>query len=388
MSEASLQSAARERHATNLELFLDLVFVFAVTQIASLISHHPTGTGTAKGLLIALLVWWQWSQFTWAGSAIDLQRRVATRVLVLGCIPVTLIMTIAIPEAYHSTGLWFGAAYLGVQLIVLGMQGSVSLPNPVLRGAFIRYASLASVAPVVVLIGAFFHDDVRVEIWVLAAVLNFIGGLRASSGEWAINPVHFAERHSLFVIISLGEVLIAAGATASGISEDGLHARTAIAIAVAVAVACTLWWTYFAYIPAVGEDVLRTAQGAERGRYARDLFTFGHFPVVFGLILYAVVVKHLIPHPDGHLSVDDRWLLASSVVCFVGGLMAFQFRVIRRVSRERIIALPVAIGLCYLGRWLPGLAVVGSIAVLLAVMQTITMRRFKGGSHAHVLAEH
>ncbi|MEQ1698826.1 MAG: low temperature requirement protein A [Ilumatobacteraceae bacterium] len=387
MSEAPQESAARERHATNLELFLDLVFVFAVTQIASLISHHPTGTGTAKGLLIALLVWWQWSQFTWAGSAIDLQRTVATRVLVLGCIPVTLIMTIAIPDAFHETGLWFGVAYLGVQLIVLGMQASVSLRDPALRGAFIRYASLATVAPVVVLIGAFFHDDVRVEIWVVAAVLNFIGGLRASSGEWAINPVHFAERHSLFVIISLGEVLIAAGATASEISTEGLQARTAIAIAVAVAVACTLWWTYFAYIPAVGEDVLRESQGAERGRYARDLFTFGHFPVVFGLILYAVVVKHLIPHPDGHLSLDDRWLLASFVICFVGGLMAFQFRVIRRVSSERIVAVPVAIGLCMLGRWLPGLVVIGSIAVLLAVMQTITMRRFKGGSHAHVLDE-
>ena len=388
MNEATLQTAERERHATNLELFLDLVFVFAVTQIASLISHHPSGTGTAKGLLIAVLVWWQWSQFTWAGSAIDLQRRVATRVLVLGCIPVTLIMTIAIPEAYHETGLWFGVAYLGVQLIVLGMQASVSLPDPVLRGAFIRYASLATVAPVVVLIGALFHDHVRVVIWVVAALLNFLGGLRAAAGEWAINPVHFAERHALFVIISLGEVLVAAGATASEVSDDGLNARTAIAIAVAVAVACTLWWTYFAYIPAVGEDVLRGAQGALRGRYARDLYTFGHFPVVFGLILYAVVVKHLIPHPDGHLTVDDRWLLALSVACFVGGLMGFQFRVIRRVSSERIVTIPLAFGVCALGRWLPGLAVVGAIAVLLAVMQTITMRRFKGGSHAHVLAEH
>lgn len=292
MTRAPLENGERERHATNLELFLDLVFVFAVTQIAALISHHPTGTGTAKGLLITVLVWWQWSQFTWAGSAIDLQRTAATRVLVLGCIPVTLIMTIAIPDAYHGSGLWFGVAYLGVQMLVLGMQGSVSLRNPVLRPAFIRYGTLASIAPVCVLIGSFFHDDARVIIWIVAAALNFIGGLRASAGEWVINPVHFAERHSLFVIISLGEVLIAAGATAS---ELELNARTAIALAVAVAVACTLWWTYFAYIPAVGEDTLRQAQGAMRGRFARDLYTFGHFPVVFGLILYAVVVKHLIP---------------------------------------------------------------------------------------------
>jgi len=142
-----------ERHATNLELFLDLAFVFAITQIASLISHHPTGTGTAKGLLIALLVWWQWSQFTWAGSAIDLQKRGRTRVLVLACIPVTLIMTISIPEAFHSTGIWFGVAYLGVQLMVLGMQGSVAMADPATRSAFIRFASVAAIAPVAVMIG-------------------------------------------------------------------------------------------------------------------------------------------------------------------------------------------------------------------------------------------
>ena len=375
-------SAEAERHATNLELFLDLVFVFAVTQIASLISHYPTGTGTAKGFLIALLVWWQWSQFTWAGSAVDLQREVRTRVLVLGCIPVTLIMTISIPEAYHDAGIWFGVAYLGVQLLVLGMQGSYAIADPITRPAFIRYASLATIAPVVVLIGGFAHDNARVILWVVAALLNCIGGLRAASGEWVINPVHFAERHSLFVIISLGEVLVAAGA-ATG--EIGLDRLTAFAIVVSVAVACMLWWTYFAFIPDVGELVLREAQGAGRGVLARDLFTFGHFPIVFGLILYAVVVKHLVPHPDGHLTVDDRWLLASSVAFFVVGLLAFQFRVLHRMAPERIVAIPAAAGLCAMGAYLPGLVVVASIAVVLGLMQAITLRRFRVGPLAHAV---
>ena len=376
-------AGADERHATNLELFLDLVFVFAVTQIASLISHHPTGTGTAKGFLIALLVWWQWSQFTWAGSAIDLQRTARTRVLVLGCIPVTLIMTISIPDAFDSSGVWFAAAYMGVQLLVLGMQGSVSLADPLLRPAFIRYASLATIAPVVVLVGAFVHDRARVALWVGAALLNFIGGLRAASGEWAINPVHFAERHSLFVIISLGEVLVAAGAAASEIRLDRL---TALAIIVAVSVACMLWWTYFAFIPIVGEHLLRSLQGARRGVFARDLYTFGHVPIVFGLILYAVVVKHLVPHPEGHLTVDDRWLLALSIAFFVGGLLAFQYRAVHRVARERFAAIAVAAGLCAVGHRLPGLVVVGSIAVVLGVMQAITWRRFRGGELAHLIA--
>ena len=375
------EAPARERHANNLELFLDLVFVFAVTQIATLISHHPSGTGTAKGLLVTVLVWWQWSQFTWAGSAIDLQHTARTRILVLSCIPVTLIMTISIPDAFHGSGMSFAVAYLGVQLLVLGMQGSVSLTDPVTRPAFIRYASLATIAPVVVLLGAFAHDNVRVVVWVVAAVLNFIGGLRASSGEWIIEPVHFAERHATFVIISLGEVLVAAGAAAT---EIGLTRMTVFAIILAVAVACMFWWAYFAFIPDVGEHTLREAQGARRGVFARDLYTFGHVPVVFGLILYAVVVKHLVPHPDGHLSVDDRWLLALSVVCVVGGLLAFQFRVIRSLAPERLLAIPAAAGLGLLGKYVPGLVVVGLMAVMIGVMQAITWRRFRAGVLAHV----
>jgi len=375
-SDAAVHGAAdAERHATNLELFLDLVFVFAVTQVATLISHHPTFTGTAQGLLMAWLVWWQWSQFTWAGSAIDLQRVARTRVLVLCIIPVTLVMTISIPDAFHTTGLWFGVAYVGVQLIVLAMQGSVAMATPATRAAFLLYAGSATIAPCVVLAGAFAHGNARIVVWVVAAGINVIGALRAAGGEWAINPVHFAERHSLFVIISLGEVLVAAGASASGI---GLDRDTAVALIAAVAVACVLWWTYFAFIPEVTEHRLREATGVARGVLARDLFTFGHFPIAFGLILYAVVVKHLVTHPVGHLSTDDRWLLACFAAFFLGGLLVIQFRVVRRLAPERVAAIAVIAGLGALGGQLPGRVVVALVAVALAVMQAITWRRFTG----------
>jgi low temperature requirement protein LtrA len=298
---------------------------------------------------------------------------------------VTLIMTISIPDSFHGSGLWFAGAYLGVQLLVLGMQGSVSLVDPVLRPAFIRYASLATIAPVVVLIGAFTNGNVRVVVWVGAALLNVVGGLRAASGEWAINSVHFAERHSLFIIISLGEVLVAAGASATEITLDRV---TALAIVVSVGVACMLWWTYFAFIPDVGEHTLRTTQGPARAVLARDLYTFGHVPLVFGIVLYAVVVKHLVPHPEGHLSVDDRWLLALSVVCFVGGLLSFQFRVVRRLAVERFVAIAVAIAVCAFGGRLPGLVVVALIALVLGVMQTITWRKFRAGGLAYLTNNH
>ena len=121
--------ARRERHATNLELFLDLVFVFAVTQLAVLIEGHLTVPGVLRGVLLAFLVWWQWSQFTWAGAAMDLQAHTVSRLLVLCMVPVTLLMTVAIPDAFDRSGPWFGWAYFGVQVLVISMMGVADRPR-------------------------------------------------------------------------------------------------------------------------------------------------------------------------------------------------------------------------------------------------------------------
>ena len=168
-----------ERHANNLELFLDLVFVFAVTQIASLVDGDLTISGVARGVLIAWLVWWQWSQFTWAGSAVNLQQRVATRILVLCTIPATLTMAVSIPHSFgtdaHDTARWFGIAYLVVQLLVLGMQGTTAMRDASTRKAFLDFVSFASIAPVLVAAGGFTHDGGRVALWVAAALINIRG---------------------------------------------------------------------------------------------------------------------------------------------------------------------------------------------------------------------
>lgn len=375
MSATAAEAAAAERHASNLELFLDLVFVFAVTQIATLISHHPDAEGTGKGVLIALLVWWQWSQFTWAGSAIDLHRTTFTRVLVLSIIPVTLLMTASIPEAFENTGVWFGATYLGVQLLVLAIHAVPAMASEATRAGFVRYASFAVCAPVLVLAGSVLHGGGRVTLWVLAAVANLIGGLRSGGTEWVIDPVHFAERHALFVIISLGEVLVAAGGT---LTAAGLEHAPVVAVVAAVAVACTMWWTYFAYIPDVGERLLREAAPTRRASVARDMYTFGHFPLVIGLVLYAVVVKHLVAHPTGVLALEDRWLLAISIACFVGSLMVMQWRAVRKVAPERAVAIVVGAGLAFgAGAGVAGVLTVAAIAVLYGVMQFVTLRRYR-----------
>ena len=388
MTDTEAASAEAERHATNLELFLDLVFVFAVTQIADLVSHDLTLSGAAKGVLIAWLVWWQWSQFTWAGSATDLQQHVATRVLVLCTIPATLTMAVAIPHSFggaefHDSGIWFGVAYMAVQSLVLAMQGTEAWHDPATRKAFIDFVMFASVAPVFVLAGGFAHGDVRVGLWIVAALVNVAGAIRGASGEWAINPVHFAERHTLFVIISLGEAVVAIGATASGV---GLSARILVGLITATSVACVLWWVYFAFIPSVAEHTLERARSENRGRAARDLFTFGHFPIVAGILGYAVVVKHMVADPTAPLPLADRWLLIGAMAILIGGCLHIQWRVVHRLAPERFVAIAAIAVWLLAGSELRGSAAVGGIAIILAVMQSITWRRYSRGTLAETIA--
>jgi low temperature requirement protein LtrA len=374
-----------ERHATNLELFLDLVFVFAVTQIASLVGHDLTFRGAGHGLLIAWLVWWQWSQFTWAGSAMDLQQRSSTRVLVLCTIPATLTMAVAIPNTFHDpargselhdSASWFGVAYMAVQLLVLAMQGTEAWREPKTRQAFIDFVTLASIAPLFVIAGGFAHDRLRLVLWIVAGLVNIASGIRGASGEWVINPVHFAERHTLFVIICLGEALVAIGATATDI---GLTVRVLIGLVAATSVACVVWWVYFAFIPNVTEHKLERADTAQRGRAARDLFTFGHFPIVTGIIAYAVVVKSMVADPTESLPSADRWMLIASLVMLVGGCLHVQWRLVRRLAVERFAAVAAAVAWLLIGKSVPGSAAVGGVAVILAVMQSITWSQYRAG---------
>lgn len=378
--EGTAELSEGSRHATNLELFLDLVFVFAVTQVTSFVAHDLTPSGVAKGLLLAWLAWWQWTAFTWAGTAVDLERDAAKRAMVLTMIPAALVMAITLPFALTTQAIWFAGAYWLVQVWVLALQGIDALATPDTRRAFVAYAPAAAVAPTVLVIGSFFSGSTRLAIWIVAAVLFVMSALMGgrSDSEWAIDPVHFAERHSLFVIISLGEVLVAIGANGAGIAEaTGLTMISLAGIVATVAVACVLWWSYFAYVPKVVEHALTHPGTGGRGQVARDLFSFGHFPLVCGLIANAVVAKHVVQHPSGHLTSADRLMLFGSVLLFVGGLMNLQWKSARSVSWVRWATI-LAVGvLAACGSFIPGVVTVAGQAIILGAMAAASWRRFQ-----------
>jgi low temperature requirement protein LtrA len=397
MSESSGTASADDdlelhRHATNLELFLDLTFVFSVTQVTTFIADDLTLAGLGKGVLLAWLVWWQWTAFTWAGSAVDFQSNARARIVVLCMIPATLVMAITAPQSLTTQGVWFAGAYLVVQLWVLALQSLEAMRTEATRVAFLRYAPLAAIAPVTLLVGSFFDGNARLGVWIGVALLDVGSALLASTGEgreWTIDPVHFAERHALFVIICLGEVLVAIGAKAASISAtEGLDLRSVAAVVVTVAVACLLWWTYFAFVPNVVEYQLAAADRSRRGVVARNICSFGHFPIVVGIILYAIVAKHHIAHPTGRLEVADRWLLIGSALLFVGGILHIQWQAVHRLAPERLIALAALAAVAAAGGWIPAAVALTLVALVVAVMSTVTWRRFRRSELGQTISSH
>ena len=386
--DTETDEAMEERHASNLELFVDLVFVFAITQVTSLIAHELTWAGVGRGMLIAWLVWWLWSQYVWAGTVLDLERSGhARRIAVLGSIPPALLMAIGIPSAYGSTGMLFAVAYLTAQAWMIAIQGQAAWSDEPQRAAWLRFAPLAMISPVVVAIGANFAGDARTWWWITAALVGVAGALNSArrrddeTSAWSINPSHFAERHSLFMIISLGEVLVAIGAKVTDkLSSEDLTAELVVTVVVCVFLAAALWWVYFAFVPRACEAYLSRLQGNDRARYARDAYTFTHFAIVLGVVFYAVVAKHVVVHPGEPLDQADRWMLTASVLLFTGGLIVVKVRTTRGIAPERVAVIAVGSGAAFSGDSIDAIAAIAVIGVTMIGAQIISGRRFERSS--------
>ncbi len=379
-------TAEEGRRSSNLELFLDLVFVFAVTQVTRVIEAGADWPSFIHGVLLAWLVWWMWSQLVWLGTAVDLEHNTWGQLVVIAAVVPTLLMAVAVPTAQQGGGPAFGVSYLIAQGVALVAMGSLMRHVDSARQAFVRYAGLAVGGPVLVFVAGFVGTPGRQWLWLLGALFGIGGALltgrvdRTQMG-WSIDPTHFAERHSLFVIIALGEVLVGIGAVAT---ERGVTAEVVVGLAATVAVACALWWIYFAYLPRLTEERLRRVQFGDRARVARNLFTFGHFPVVLGVILYALVAEHVTALPTEHLHSREVALLCAAVVLFVGSLMAFHWTYNRGVAPERVVAIAgIAVLLLVAGERLDPRVLVASVAAVLAVMHLVTVARLATRLAAH-----
>jgi len=323
---------AAERRTTYLELFFDLVFVFAITQVTTLVLDDMSAGGFARSALVLALIWWAWSAFAWMTNAIDLGSAFA-RAGVLAAAAGSLFMAIALPDAYQDAGVWFAAPYFSIRVLNLVLYVRELRDDREHQAAVITLAPFFFVSPALVLAGGFLDDPWRVSFWAVAMSIDVLGALNAGRSVFRVSPSHFAERYGLFVIIALGESIVAIGVSASSVERD---AKLAGAVAVSFAGVATLWWAYFDFVAPAVERALKRAGDTARAKFARDVFTFCHYPIVAGVILFAVAAKKTVAHPDEALSGAGRFALGAGLAVYLLGFILSRYRSIRRIAWERV----------------------------------------------------
>jgi low temperature requirement protein LtrA len=349
-----------ERKTSYLELFFDLVFVFAFTQVTALITEDPSVQGFARSALVLAMVWWAWSAYAWMTNAIDIDNTV-TRLIIFTAMAAGFFMALAVPDAFQDEAAWFAVAYFVVRVLNSTLFAWGVRDDPGNLRATFKLAPWFLVAALVALVGGFVDSDYRAWVWLASLVIDIVGTLTVARLEWRVSPSHFAERFALIVIIALGESIVAIGVGTAHLERDATYA---LSVLVAFAGVAALWWAYFDFTALAAERTLRRASAEIRGPLARDVFTYFHYPVVLGIILYAVAAKKTLEHPLDPLSDAGSWALGLGIAFFLCAFALMRFRVVRRVAWERLVAAGAALGVAVL----LGTDAVVTLAVIIGIL--------------------
>ncbi|MGA8746400.1 MAG: low temperature requirement protein A [Solirubrobacterales bacterium] len=349
---------------TPLELFFDLVFVLAITQCTALMYHHPTWSGLAQGLLVLGMLWWAWVGYAWLTSVIDPEEG-AVRLVLFGAMAALLIVSICVPEAFGSLALAFALSYGVVRSAHIALFMLASPEDDALRHSVLGLAASTAIA-VVLLVGASFLGGLaQGGLWVLALVLDMAGPYFFGSEGWKLVPRHFAERHGLIVIIALGESIVAIGVGASHSLTLGIGTAAVLGVAITAA----MWWAYFDIVALVaGRRLASTDEGRVRNELARDSYSYIHLIIVAGIVLTALGLKTTIGHVEDHLSAEPAFALMGGVAIYLLGHVAFRYRHIRTINRQRLLVALVLLILVPIATRVPALVALAIANLLIWAM--------------------
>jgi low temperature requirement protein LtrA len=348
----------REQRVTPLELFFDLVFVYAITQVTHLMAGNPTWPGVGEGLLVLAAVWWAWTGYAWLTNALEPEEG-KVRLGMFAAMAAMLVLGLAVPDAFGTSAVLFGVAFLVVRVINLLLYPLAIRRNRDLLGNVLRFAPTAIIAATLILAAAFFDGAAQVAIWIVALVVLYGGALIGAGAGWDISPTHFAERYGLIVLIALGESIIAIGVGAAGVSLGTGIVTAAILGMVTVA---ALWWAYFDVYTVLGQSQLAETTGAGRAQLARDYYSYLHMPMIAGIVLFALGLTITVEQVDEPLGAVPAVALCGGLALYFLTHVAMRVRLVfyRRHSPDR----PGWIGP---GRLVAGIAVLAVIPIALVV---------------------
>ncbi len=346
-SHSALRAGDGADEVTNIELFFDLVYVFAVTQLSNLVVGHPTADGAVQTAVLLAMVWQIWVYTTWAVNYLD-PNRAPARAMLLALMLGSLILAKGLPDAFHDRGTLVAVTYVAMQagralFVIWALRGER------LQMVFVRILPWTTLSSAVLLLGAAEHGHARELLWASAIAIDLVGaafgfyvpGLgRSATTDWTISGSHFAERCQAFVLIALGESIIVIGRL---LRLDDPSGHDVVAFGAAFAGAVGLWWVYF---DRAAEDSAREIESSsDPGRLARNAFHWIHPLIVGGVIVTAAADEVVLEHPTAHGEASTAWLILGGTALFLGGHALFKAVVWRRISWPRVVAVAVLAGL-------------------------------------------
>ena len=361
------------QRATTLELFYDLVFVFAITQVSHLLLAHLTWEGAGQALLVLLVVWWSWNYTTWVTNELD-PESTSVRLLMIALMLASLTMAVAIPEAFGDRALLFAVSYVAIQVgRHLFLTFAAAESGTIERERAARILIWFVAAGTLWIAGALVDDSARVVLWLLALAIDYVAPLvtywvpgrpRLEGSTWDVGTEHFAERFGLFIIIALGESIVITGATTS---ELELTTARLIAFGMAFLATAALWWLYFTSVARIAQRHLELSEN--RTLLARDAYTYLHVVMVAGVIVSAVGDELVIAHPTEVLSGTEVVAVVAGPAIYLLGHALFRLRMEGSLGLKRLFGALACLVVGGIGMFVSALVLAGLlIAVLVAVI--------------------
>ncbi|GAA5123233.1 low temperature requirement protein A [Pseudonocardia adelaidensis] len=373
-----LDAVDERESATPLELFFDLVFVFALTQVTEFMSEHAGAVDVLRGLLVITVMWWCWIGYSWLCSLVRAEQG-AMRIGLFAAMAAVFVQAITIPEAFDDLpgGLQgpvvFACCYFVVRAVHVAMFWLASRDDPQLRGQVLRFLPSMLAGTILLLIASQTTGTTQIVLWFAALAGDYLGTLVAGS-KWRMGSVaHFAERYGLIIIVALGESIVAIGV---GVAHLPISWPIVTASVLGLVVAGAMWWAYFDVTALITERALSTAEGERQVRLARGGYTFLHLPMVAGIVLMALGLKKVLGYvggEEGHTIADPIYgiplaALYGGAALYLLGHVGFKWYVTRSLNVERLIVAVLVAVLVPLVSTLPALVSLAVLAVVLSAL--------------------
>jgi low temperature requirement protein LtrA len=368
--QARHEEGAEER-VTPLELFFDLIFVFAITQVTGFVVEDPTWAGLAKGLLVLGVLWWAWAAYAWLTNTINPEEG-AVRLAMFGAMGAMLIASLAVPDVFGDDAFLFAGAYAFVRIAHLALYAIAGRGDRDLLAAIARLGVGTTIGVGLLFVASALDGPLQVAVWALALSLDLLGAYIGGGRGWKLSAGHFAERHALIVIIALGESIIATGLGAS----HRLTAGVVVAALLGLAVAAAIWWAYFDVVAIVAERKLHEKSGGAQLAMARDSYSYLHLPMVAGIILFAVGVKKTLGDVGEPLKLVPAVALCGGVALYLLAHILFRLRNVQSLSRQRLVVAAALLGLIPLAVEVPALLTLALVSLLCVFLIAYEAIRF------------